>query len=156
MQISIRGISKSKLTAPGVKRAVNFYATRLGISSRLAKKLSLNIIIEHKPFGYAGLCNYGDDHIRPKEFRLRILDQGIHETLCTLAHEMVHVKQYAKGELRDLMSKDNMVVWQGERRFISNDTEEAYLSQPWEQEAFGLEKKLKNAFVYQEQKHGTW
>jgi hypothetical protein len=68
---------------------------------------------------------------------------------------MVHVKQYAKGELRDLMSKNNMVVWQGVRKTLANN-DEGYASQPWEAEAFGLETSLKNAFIYQEKKHGFW
>jgi len=155
MKVYVKGAKHSKLSLAGIRRAVEFYAERLGMTQRLCNKITLFIKIEHKPFGFMGLCSWADEPYRPKEFTLQVLSQGIHETLSTLAHEMVHVKQYAKGELRDLMSNDNMVVWQGARKTIADDTED-YASQPWEAEAFALETSLKNAFIYQEKKHGLW
>lgn len=53
------------------------------------------------------------------------------EILQTLAHEMVHVKQFAAGELDDGQTK-----WKGDR--IDSDRMD-YYSLPWEIEAFGLE-----------------
>jgi hypothetical protein len=155
MKVYVRGTKGSKLSLAQVRRAVEFYAERLGMTQRLRDRITLFITFEHKPFAFAGLCSWIDEPYRPREFTIQVLSQGIHETLSTLAHEMVHIKQYAKGELRDLMSKDDMVVWRGVRKTITND-EEAYTSQPWEEEAFELETKLKNAFIYQEKKHGRW
>ena len=155
MKTYVRGIKGSGLTRNKIIRAVEFYAERLGMSRRLRDNIMLYIKIDHKDFGYAGLCTWIDEHVRPREFQIQIRYQGIHETLSTLAHEMVHVKQYAKGEMRDLMSSKDLIVWKGTRQSITND-DDTYLSQPWEAEAFSLEKKLKNAFVYQEKKHGLW
>jgi hypothetical protein len=155
MKVLVRGAKRSSLTVNQIRRAAEFYAERLGMTQRLRDKITIFITIHHKPFGFAGLCTWLDDYIRPKEFQIQILHQGKHETLSTLAHEMVHVKQYAKGELRDLMRQKDMVVWQGARRHVSDETEE-YINQPWEAEAFMLEDRLKNAFVYQERKHGRW
>jgi hypothetical protein len=155
MKTYIRGAKHSKLSLAGVRRAVEFYAERLGMTQRLRDKITLFITIEHEPFGFAGLCTWHDEPCRPKEFTLQVFSQGIHETLSTLAHEMVHVKQYATGQLRDLMSKNDMVVWQGVRKTLADDTAD-YASQPWEAEAFSREASLKNAFIYQEKKHGRW
>jgi hypothetical protein len=55
--------------------------------------------------------------------------------LRVLAHEMVHVKQYAKNEL--VVEKDG-VVWNGQRLHYG-----AYdKSNPWESEAYLLDSKL--------------
>lgn len=155
MKVYVRGAKRSSLTYNQIRRAAEFYAERLGMTQRLRDKITLFIKIEREQFGFAGLCSWLDDYIGPKEFEIQILDQGKHETLRTLAHEIVHVKQYAKGQLRDLISQQDMVVWNGARKKLADDTED-YMSQPWEAEAFSMEDKLKNAFVYQEKKHGRW
>jgi hypothetical protein len=54
---------------------------------------------------------------------------------CTLAHEMVHVKQFAKGHLR---SEDGKTYWKGQR--VMNRVK--YLDQPWELEAFAKQEIL--------------
>lgn len=54
----------------------------------------------------------------------------------TLAHEMVHVKQMAKGQLKN--RKTGSYVWAGKR--YSKKTE--YLSMPWEIEAFSRQELI--------------
>ncbi len=59
----------------------------------------------------------------------------------TLAHEMVHVKQLAKGQLKT--RKTGSYIWAGKR--YSKKTE--YLSMPWEIEAFSKQELiLRRAF----------
>lgn len=59
----------------------------------------------------------------------------------TLAHEMVHVKQLAKGTLK--YRKTGSYIWAGKR--YSKKTE--YLSMPWEIEAFSKQELiLRRAF----------
>lgn len=53
----------------------------------------------------------------------------------TLAHEMVHVKQLAKGKLK---SKNGVRYWNG--KVISKKVK--YLNQPWEIEAFSKQELL--------------
>ena len=60
----------------------------------------------------------------------RLTDMGI-----TLAHEMVHVRQMAKGKLKSV-SKGN--TWNG--KLYTNKTE--YLDQPWEQDAFAKQELI--------------
>lgn len=57
--------------------------------------------------------------------------------LTTVAHEMVHVKQYARGELFESVQQAKH-RWQG--KYISNSIE--YWDQPWEIEAHGRETGL--------------
>lgn len=54
----------------------------------------------------------------------------------TLAHEMVHVRQLAKGMMKFL--PNNARIWMGKR--YSNKV--AYLNQPWELDAFSKQEIL--------------
>jgi len=64
--------------------------------------------------------------IKPKNIK----DMGI-----TLAHEMVHVKQLAKGTLKQV---NGVNYWKG-KRFRKNHK---YLNMPWEIEAFSKQELL--------------
>jgi hypothetical protein len=57
-------------------------------------------------------------------------------TLLTLAHEVVHVKQYATGELRDYRKRYHRTRWQGK---VVDEHEVYYYDLPWEIEAHGRE-----------------
>lgn len=56
------------------------------------------------------------------------------ELIQTLAHEMVHIKQYAKGQLR---VKNLGVSWRGKMYKYSEDR--GYHTRPWEIEAMKRE-----------------
>ena len=58
--------------------------------------------------------------------------------LQCLAHEMVHVKQYARGELS---SELITARWQGKVYKITSSFED-YLNWPWEVEAYGRDRSL--------------
>ena len=64
--------------------------------------------------------------IKPKNLK----DMGI-----TLAHEMIHVKQLAKGTLKQV---DGVNYWKG-KRYRKNHK---YLNLPWEIEAFSKQELL--------------
>ena len=64
------------------------------------------------------------------------------EILKTLAHEIVHVKQYVLGELR---SRDVGLVYKGINHEAMNLME--YFKLPYEIEAYGREKGLLIAFL---------
>ena len=56
--------------------------------------------------------------------------------VSTLAHEMVHVKQFARNEL-----DDQLTFWKGR-----NHSNTDYWDQPWEKEARRLQHKLVQEF----------
>lgn len=73
-----------------------------------------------------------------REFELEIKrDLKLADLLKTVAHELVHVKQYAKGELKP--GRFDAPVWQG--RSVSL-TKNNYWDLPWEIEAHGREHGL--------------
>ena len=65
------------------------------------------------------------------------------QTLMTLAHEMVHVKQYVRGQYRGELSRNGKMkrMWLGKQYSV------AYLKRPWEREAFRRESELVTALV---------
>jgi hypothetical protein len=64
------------------------------------------------------------------------LNQTLRELALSLAHEMVHVRQFAKGMLT--MSKSGIFTWMG--RKMPRRT--PYLDQPWEIDAFSKQELL--------------
>jgi hypothetical protein len=61
-------------------------------------------------------------------------NHGIREFTSALCHEMVHVKQYLRGELKYLRGKE---LWKGR-----DCTDMEYMEQPWEKEAYKMQDEL--------------
>jgi hypothetical protein len=61
-------------------------------------------------------------------------NHGLREFITAVCHEMVHVKQYVKGELKYTGGKE---LWKGR-----DCTDMEYMEQPWEKEAYRLQDKL--------------
>lgn len=82
-----------------------------------------------------GNCIWEDEHYKPNEFTIWIdPKQKISLLLNTLAHELVHVKQWAKGEFYQLQSDKYVYKFNGKRI----DTKQVdYWDTPWEIEAHG-------------------
>jgi hypothetical protein len=88
-----------------------------------------------KSTGYRGGCVQISDH----EISVAVDSRLDVETMATvLAHEMVHVKQYAKGQLKVAGSR---FQWLG-KPFTGS-----YYDSPWEIEAFSRERLLSNKFA---------
>ena len=106
--------------------AIDSFSKQLGIS-RL--KTNIHVKFHHKLFvenSSEGLCESVDT-------RNFIVDVGLYGNwLSTLAHEMVHVKQFARGEL-----SSSLQHWKGRDH---SDTD--YWDQPWEKEARRLQNKM--------------
>lgn len=134
-----------KVTRKILVEAFNFYAKKL-VSSQLAKRLVINVVFDENIQG-KGQIVVVDSRYFPREFKI-IVDpkQAKKEILSTLAHEFVHLKQYARGELKDYSR------YPGKARFLkrvytlSNGEDEAYWFAPWEIQAYGLEHGLYNLF----------
>jgi len=108
--------------------AMRSFAKQLGIS-----RLRTNIVVRmHSKIhvgdiGTEGLCECLDN-------RNFIIDVALFGNwLSTLAHEMVHVKQFAKGELDSALTQ-----WKSNKYCENID----YWDQPWEKEARRLQHKM--------------
>lgn len=143
----VETIGKPKnLSVCVVRKAVDFYGEYL-----LGPKLSKNVAVkvEFKSFEkgsneYA-YCDWVFENHCSRDFIIT-LDKRLSrkETLLAIAHEMVHVKQYAKGELKDYFRPSRMIGWKGEK-FSAEEID--YWEQPWEIEAYGREKGLYIKFI---------
>ena len=115
------------------------------VGKKLAKNIELNIKMKkdyRKKEGLEGSTYWEDDNHNPREFTIEI-DKSLktEHFIQTLCHELVHVKQYATGEMKDIFKGPFNLLWRGERI----DTKRLgmnYWDQPWEIEAFGREDGL--------------
>lgn len=116
--------------------AAQFYAEQLNIPSDTIIAIGL-----YQELPVAGYCIRKDTNEIP--YYIIALDaapqEGEDDPLAVLAHEMVHVKQYATGELVD---KGKYCLWKGKKfeEFEANTAE--YFFSPWEVEAFGMQVGL--------------
>ena len=144
MKIYVKNVKAAGVTKGEITKAVKFFTSKL-MSKRLADTLYINIEFDEN-LGYAGLATWLDEPVRPKEFSIRINPKHEEPILVTLAHELVHVKQYAKGMLRDLIRSPDQVVWNGARQKCNNHDGD-YRNQPWEIEAYAREWELYEAYL---------
>lgn len=152
MRIHTRGSTKK--TKQLAKDIVSFCAEKL-MSKRLAETLYIRIEFHKDPLDgnneFDGDCYYEDDDTlgRPKEYVIRVNNNlSLSKKLRTLCHEMVHVKQYATGEMKCMSRPARFTKFQG----MLYPEELDYWDSPWEIEAFGREPGLYSRWV-DERKH---
>lgn len=129
---------KDRILINYIREATKFYLEQLLPKNKL-NKLEIDIL---------ALDNINSDGSCEKVAKNRYiieLKRGMSPELLmiTLAHEIIHVKQYVQKELKTIYVKNNVVdVWMGKRyRNVK------YNNQPWEQEAFSKDENLYQDFV---------
>lgn len=112
--------------------AAKFYTREL-LSKQMYKHIYLEIVMKRDINDLGNCCiTYYNDWYKAREFEIELKALRSHKKMLqTLAHEIVHLKQFAKGELND-----NNDRWRGE--FIDSDNI-PYHDLPWEVEASSLE-----------------
>lgn len=107
---------------------------------RTTKDVEITVnFVKHCDNQAAGDC-YGDE----EEVVINIAKESngytysFNEQMLTLCHELVHAKQFIKGEL-----SGSGHVWKGVDMSLIRETKK----QPWEQEAFDLETTLFDRYV---------
>ena len=92
-----------------------------------------------------GYCIWEDDNIKPREFNIEINNAITGADLdTTVLHEMVHVKQYAKNELRERFRRGYRKNWKGSKK---NWGDIEYEKAPWEIEAYRMQEVLYKRWV---------
>ena len=129
--MEIKVISRSKVRKITIDLTTQFLRKELKLER---SKFALTIYTMpglRKREGYNGVvAQIGD-----KEIAMAVdsrLDEG--ELIQCIAHEMVHVKQIAKGQLQ--LDTKQRQLWLGQR------CNKEYHERPWEQEAFARERLL--------------
>jgi hypothetical protein len=137
MNIDIRGKTKTMCKAE-IKFATAFFAQYI-MGTRLAKNLDIEIRLEYQGKMTEGHCAPIDAERRPRIFEIGINPKMLrHKMLQCLAHEMVHVKQYARCELTNKLIT---AKWKGKTYKLTSSFED-YLNWPWEVEAYGRDRAL--------------
>lgn len=128
-----------------VRRAVDFFMSQL-LTPRVASNTSVTISVK-KDIGADGYCSIHDDEddvYSPKSFQIDVQSsKDFKEFLSTIAHEMVHMRQF---RTRELKYRENHTNFRGRAYKLSTP----YTKQPWETEAYKLEKVLVNKFLKEE------
>ena len=125
-----------------VEQAAWYYAEKL-MGKRLMGSLELTVNLKKNLLskeGNEGSAIWDDDGVRPREFTIE-LDSTvkIRNLLITLAHEMVHIKQWAKDEMYEYTNTMGLVRFKGEKIHLG---ETDYWDYPWEIEAYGKQLGL--------------
>lgn len=106
---------------------------------RLLDKLRIRVELINnltRDTGSLGMCYWTDTNNRPRDFVIEAdSSMRLRTLLLTIAHEMVHVKQFARNEQKQLIVA-NKVKWMG--KTINTDKVD-YWELPWEIEANGRE-----------------
>jgi hypothetical protein len=134
-----------------------FAMAKLVPSKRLRDNVSINIHLKHHDEGGEAMLSENANKYRPRDFkviidhhqaeidnydRTRTETEWGHTILTTLAHELVHVKQYLVG---DLTWRDKGMLWKGE--IFAPEYLTDHLEAPYEIEAYGREKGLLVSFL---------
>jgi hypothetical protein len=139
-----------KIVTRSVKRRLTIdLATRFLRKELKLEKSKYALTIYNSPGlrrreGFNGICS----KMGERELTI-IVDGGLDEVdlVQCLAHEMVHAKQIAKGQLQ--LDNKQRQTWLGQR--VSKE----YHERPWEQEAFSRERILAfRALAYCEKEMG--
>ena len=132
--MDIRVAGRKSGTTELLKMASKFLAKELKLEN---SRYTLLIATERgmaKNEGFRGTVH----KIGPKCLAMMIDSSlDLEKLLITLSHEMVHVKQYAKGQVKASKSCKTH-YWMGK------NVRKSYYEQPWEIEAFTKERVLAN------------
>jgi len=141
--LSIRGVKRHKNRLL-YRKAIEFYLRELSLH-RLYLTLNFKFHDFSNKKDYHGFCWSEEAEADPRTFWIEINRKlSVKEQLSTIAHELVHVRQFARNELYDVSS--TIIRWKKEKF----DTENMdYSDYPWEQQAYFLQTVLYESLVKQ-------
>lgn len=168
MQIRTKGKSES-ISRKEAKEAANFFAEIL-LGKRLSNKISLLIHFDEKldkeikckekpPEGYVmvvgGYCTWIKNNHHPRRFKIQLCPKLEYSyQLEVLAHEMTHLKQFARGTLKQLKTYRKglySIRWKNSYyEDIKSAQDDTYHKQPWEIEAKKMESELVKRYVHRQ------
>lgn len=136
MKIVTKNINTNNIDIKELKNAANYFADKL-LTKRQKRNIKVNLSM--KNIYDKGYIEWVDKPVFPREFNIVLNNKyKKKQTLITLAHEMVHLKQYVIGELKDATLRSD-VKWKREE---INEDKMHYFDLPYEIEAYGREYGL--------------
>ena len=137
MRYKIYGI-KNAAFRKEMRSALQYFEQRLSLEEFDYVTVKVKVTKEIDVYGYCHIDSYDDeDNVIDLIMEVQT-GQSNDEIIHTLAHEMVHVKQYVNGELNESLD-----VWKGKE--IDPDSID-YDDHPWEIEAEKLGDELYEAY----------
>jgi len=136
--LNFKGLSSlPKEEQTHIKSLIQYVLDRF-FTKRLQNNLEIHLVFDKDLFQREriyGDCIWEDQHYKPREFTVRIdSSQKLKMILNTLAHELTHVKQWAKGEMFELQLQRKVYRF---RKEDFNTRNMDYWDLPWEVEAHG-------------------
>lgn len=127
MVIFINGRIKNKTKVEAYARRIMHHFNLL--DKKVMVEINIETKLDDELHGYCyGDKTFANIHIARKSFGEKL---EYEEILKTIAHELVHAKQYLKGELVAHSGQ----LWKGKKYG-------GYLTTPWEKEAYKKEHQL--------------
>jgi len=126
-----------------LRSAADYFMQEL-LSARKINNTFLQIRFLKMTDDFNGFCHVHDDEENdnnPKMFNIDVNSKlSIQDMIETIAHEMVHMRQFRNKELvyRDKFTRFNGVAY---------SVNMPYKKHPWEKEAYKLEKTLSKKFL---------
>ena len=112
-------------------------------NQRLLDKISITVKVDNnltRKQKAWGLCYWTDNRHRPRKFVVIMDDtQNYPSFMKTLIHELVHVKQYVIGDLKDFCS--GAAKWKKNVYEMDPDDPD-FLNSPWEKEAYKVSQDM--------------
>jgi hypothetical protein len=130
------------------KRFLLIAATRFFLSKLLPikqKRITIHLYCDEPLIDAEAETCWVDKNKLPNEFEIKFSSKikSYRRIIQTLAHEMIHIKQFAKGEMYDHLHAPK-VRWRNKNY---NVEEIDYWDYPWEIEAYGKELGLYVKFL---------
>ena len=139
MRIQVHGYP-TKISPTETRYAIRYFLTLI-LPKKYYKdfKIRVEYLNLHESYGCCDIEEYDDsDDFLPRHFYININNRkGYASQLKTLAHELIHIKQFATGELRHLTP--DVIIW---RKKKINIDEVEYWDLPQEIEAYGRESGM--------------
>ena len=136
-------------------KSLSTFVLKKFFTENMRNKLKIDVVFKKNLFkdcNSYGNCVWEDTHRNPREFTIQLEpNQKISLLLNSLAHELVHVKQWAKGEYYELYSKPKVYKFNGK---LVDTAKVDYWDTPWEIEAHGRAIGLVVQWVRQEKLTG--
>ena len=149
MKIYVRGKSSKTLTSLETKRLIRTLAESM-MSTQMVKRLTITInFIDMGPItaeNPGADCGWEDTNYHPREFSINICTRlSRTNQISSIIHEMVHVRQYATGQMFEYFNHLYNTYTRWEKKLVS--TRVPYMKQPWEIEAYKIENATYKKYV---------
>ena len=120
MNLYIEGYRHHNQTLGKLLSAATWYYGRKLLGGRMSRHIELDLKLtkglyeKEKAYGYCHIID--DDLDKPREFHIELdtsMKHPFDQILIWLAHEMVHLKQFVRGELYDY--ETGLIQWKSKR-----------------------------------------